>query len=100
MAKFIQESLRHCRMAGRTPMTVGKKMSRIGHCAVEIDANMRELAKDRRRKTELRAKKASRALMGQDNPYTDWRLFADTVQNEAYNFDRLGRIQAFRSRLA
>ena len=57
IAKRLQEGLRHCRMARRTPMTIGKKMNRIGHHVVEIDANIRKLAKDRRGKAEFRPRK-------------------------------------------
>jgi len=52
-------------------------MSRIGHDIVEIDANIRELAKDCRGKTELWVEEVSCALMGQDHPYIARRLFAD-----------------------
>jgi hypothetical protein len=44
-------------------MTVGKKINRIGHHVVEIDANMRKLAKDRGGKAEFRAKEIACALM-------------------------------------
>jgi len=89
MAKRLQESLRHCRMARRTPMTVGKKMNRIGHHVVEIDANMRKLAKNRRGKAEFRAKEIACALMGQDHRHTLRRFFPDSAQDETDNFDRL-----------
>src|SRR5262249_18637235 len=46
IAKHLQESLCYGRVARRAPMTVGKKMSRIGsQYVVEIDAD--KLAKDR-----------------------------------------------------
>ena len=100
MAKRLQEDLRHCRMTRRTPMTVGKKMTRIGHHVVKIDANMRKLAKHRRGKAEFRAKEIACALMGQDHTHTLRRFFLDSAQDETDNFDRLARIQAFGSRLA
>ena len=99
MAKRLQESLRHCRMARRTPMTIGKKMNRIGHHVVQIDANMRKLAKDRRGKAEFRAKEIACALMGQDHPHALRRFFPDSAQDQADNFDRMFRIQALGSRL-
>ena len=99
MAKRLQERLRHCRMACRTPMTIGKKMNRIGHHVVEIDANMRKLAKDRRGKAEFRGKEIACALMGQDHPHALRRFFPDSAQDETDNFDRLSRIQALGSRL-
>src|SRR3954466_4745153 len=99
MAERLQESLRHCRMARRTPMTTGKKMNRIGHHVVEIDANMRKLAKDRRGKVEFRAKEIACALMGQDHPHALRCFFPDSAQDETDNFDRLFRIQALGNRL-
>ena len=49
-------------------MTVGKKRSRIGgQYVVEIDADIRKLAKDRRGEAELRSQEIAGALMGQDH---------------------------------
>ena len=48
------------------PVTVGKKMSRIGGHVVEIDADIRKLAKDRLGKAELRSEEIAGTLMGQD----------------------------------
>ena len=48
IAKRLQEGLCYGRVARRAPMTVWKKMSRIGgQHVVEIDADIRKLAKDR-----------------------------------------------------
>ena len=80
-------------------MTVGKKMTRIGHHVVEIDANMRKLAKDRGGKAEFRAKEIACALMGQDHPHALRRFFPDSAQDETDTFDRLARFQVIRSRL-
>ena len=53
IAKRLQEDLCYGRVARRAPMTVGKKMNRIGgQCVVEIDADVRKFAEDRRRKAE------------------------------------------------
>lgn len=45
LAKFLQELLRNRRVARRTPVAIGEKMSGIDHRVVQIDTNMRELTK-------------------------------------------------------
>ena len=81
-------------------MTVGKKMNWIGgQHVVEIDADIRKLAKDRRGKAELRPKEIAGALMGQDHSYASRCFFADSAEDEADYLDRLTGIQALRSRL-
>lgn len=99
MAKRLQERLRHCRMTRRAPMTVGKKMSRISHHVVEIDASMRKLAKDRRGKAEFRTKEIACALVGEDHLHTLRHFFPDSAQYEIDNFDRLSWIEALGNRL-
>jgi hypothetical protein len=65
IAKRLQEGLCYGGVAGRAPMTVGKKMSPVGgQHVVEIDANICELAKDRLGKAELRSDEIAGALMG------------------------------------
>ena len=98
MAKRLQEDLRHCRMTRRTPMTVGKKMNRIGQHVVEIDANIRKLAEHRRGKVELRTKEVACTLMGQYHSRTARRFFANSTQDETYNFDRLTGIRTLLTR--
>ena len=80
-------------------MTVGKKMNRIGgQHVVEIDADIRKLAKDRRGKAELRSEEIAGALMGQDHSRAAWYFFADSTEDEADDLDRLTGIQALGSR--
>ena len=80
-------------------MTVGKKMNRIGgQRVVEIDADIRKLAKDRRGKAELRSEEIAGALMGQDHSHAARHLFADSTEDEADDLDRLTGIQALGSR--
>ena len=65
-------------------MTVGKKMDRICHQhVVEIDADIRKLAKDRRGKAELRFEEIAGALMGQDHSHATRHFFADSTEDEA-----------------
>ena len=65
IAKRQQEGLCYGRVAGRAPMTVGKKRNRVGgQHVVEINADVRELAKDRLGKAELRSDEIAGALMG------------------------------------
>ena len=54
IAKSFHESPRYGRVTRRTPMAVRKKVSRFGgQHVVEIDTDIRKLAKDRGGKTEL-----------------------------------------------
>ena len=69
-------------------MTVGKKMNRIGGHVVEIDADIRKLAKDRRGKAELRSEEIAGALMGQDYFHAPRHFFTDSTENEADDLDR------------
>src|SRR5258707_15044575 len=81
-------------------MTVGKKMNRIGgQHVVEIDADIRKLAKDRRGKAELRLEEIAGALMGQDHSHAARCFLADSAEDEEDDFDRLTGITALRSRL-
>ena len=99
IAKRLQESLCYGSVAGRAPMTVRKKMGRVGgQQVVEIDAKIRKLAKDRRGKAELRAEEIAGALMGQDHSGAAWYFFADSAEDEADDLDRLTGIQALGSR--
>src|ERR1700704_3239983 len=66
ISKRLQEDLCYRRVARRAPMTVGKKMNRIGgQRVVKIDADVRIFAEDRRGKAELRSEEIAGALMGQ-----------------------------------
>jgi hypothetical protein len=95
IAKRLQEGLCHGRVARRAPMTVGKKMNRIGaQHVVEIDADIRKFAKDRRGKAEPRSEEIAGALMGQDHSRAAWYFFADSTEDEADDLDRLTGIQA------
>lgn len=78
LAKCLQESLCYGRVARRAPMSVGQKMNRLGQHIVEVDANIRKLAKDRRGKAELWFEEITCALMGQDNPHPVRHLFPDS----------------------
>ena len=69
-------------------------MNRIGQHVVEIDANIRKLAKDRRGKVEFRTEEIACTLMGQDHSHAARRFFADSAQDEANNFDRLTEIRS------
>src|SRR4029077_19570360 len=90
IAKRLQEGLCYGRVARRAPMTVGKKMNRIGaQHVVEIDADIRKFAKDRRGKAEPRSEEIAGALMGQDHSRAEWRFFADSTEDEADDLDRL-----------
>ena len=75
-------------------MSVGKKMNRIGQHVVQIDANIRKLAKDRRGKVEFRTEEIARTFMGQDHSHAARRFFADSAKDEADNFDRLTGFQS------
>ena len=80
-------------------MTVGKKMNRISaQHVIEIDADIRKFAKDRRGKAEPRSEEIAGALMGQDHSHAAWYFFADSTEDEADDLDRLTGIQALRSR--
>src|SRR5262249_35597465 len=99
IAERPQEGLCYGSVAGRAPMTVGKKMNRIGgQHVVEIDASIRNLAKDRRGKAELRSEEIASALMGQDHSHAARRFLADSTEDEADDLDRLTGIQAFEGR--
>jgi hypothetical protein len=79
-------------------MTVRKKMDRIGgHYFVEIDADIRKLAENRRGKTEPRHEEIARALMSQDYSCAARYFFADLGEEEADDCDRSTRIQIFGS---
>jgi hypothetical protein len=72
-------------------MTVGKKMISIGgKRVVEIDTDIRKLAKDRRGKAELRLEEIAGALMGQDHSHAARCFFTDSAEDEADDFDRWG----------
>ena len=75
-------------------MIVGKKMNRIGQHVVEIDANIRKLAKDRRGKAKFWSEEIARALMGQGHPNAARHLLPDSAKDEADNFDRLTGFQS------
>src|SRR6516225_242785 len=80
-------------------MTVGKKMSRVGgQYVVEIDADIRKLAKDRRGKAELWSEEIAGALMGQNHSHAARHFFVDSTKDEANDLDRLTGIQALESR--
>jgi len=99
VAERLQEGLCYGRVARRAPMTVGKKMNRIGgQHVVEIDANIRKLAKDRLGKAELRSEEIAGALMGQDHSYAARHFFADSIKDEADDLDRLTGIKTLGSR--
>src|SRR6516164_8461910 len=77
-------------------MTVRKKMNRIGgQRVVEIDADIRKLAKG---KAELRSDEIAGALMGQNHSHAARHFFADSTEDEANDLDRLTGIQALGSR--
>ena len=73
-------------------------MNRIGQQMVEIDANIRKLAKRRRGKVEFRAEEVACTLMGQDHSHAARHFFADSAQDEANDFDRLTGIQTLLTR--
>jgi hypothetical protein len=99
IAKRLQEGLCYGRVARRAPMTVGKKMNRIGgQHVVEIDADIGKLAKDRRGKAELRSKEVAGALMGQYHSHAARHFFAEATEDEANDLDRLTGIQGLGSR--
>src|SRR5439155_17914842 len=84
IAKRLQEDLCYSRVARRAPMTVGKKMNRIGgQRVVEIDADVCEFAEDRRGKAELRSEEIAGALMGQDHSHATRHFFANSIEDEA-----------------
>ena len=88
IVQCLQDGPCYGRVAQRTPVTVGKNVSRIGgQYVVEINANIRKLAKDRRGKTELRFEEIAAALMGQDYSDAARRFFADSTKNEADDVD-------------
>jgi hypothetical protein len=99
ITKRLQEGLCYGRVARRAPMTVGKKMNRTGgQHVVEIDADIRKLAKDHRGKAELRSEEIAGALMGQDNSHAARYFIPDSTEDEADDLDRLTGIQALGSR--
>src|SRR2546427_11770525 len=84
IAKRLQEDLCYGRVARRAPMTVGKKMNRVsGQRVVEIDADVRKFAEDRRGKAELRSEEIAGALMGQDHSHAARHFFANSIEDEA-----------------
>src|SRR5262249_13398279 len=92
-AKRLHEGLCYGRVAQRAPMTVWKKMSQIGaEHVVEVDADIRKLAKDRRGKIELWFEKIAGALMGQDHSHAVWHFFSYLTEDEADDLDRLSGI--------
>jgi len=65
-------------------------MNRIGgQGVVEIDADVRKFAEDRRGKAELRSEEIAGALMGQDHSHAARHFFANSTENEADDLDRL-----------
>lgn len=63
-------------------------MTRIaGQHVVEIYADIRKLAKDRRGKAELRSEEISSALMGQNYPYAGRHFCVDSTKDEANDLD-------------
>src|ERR1700682_3487048 len=88
IAKRLQEGLCYGQVARRAPMTVGKKMNRIGGHVVEIDADIRKLAKDCRGNTAPWPGARSRASVRENRGCLDGPRLLSRPAALLHGFDR------------